>query len=389
MNLTGVKSPLPFDPMDMIVVRNDSVFSIHDIKFTEFQLNDINNYVASDEIEILKRKSVAVTIVIIYVIVIVLGTLGSTLVFVTVVKTRAMWNATNTFIANLAVADIFVCSFDLPLTLYYQLTEDWVFSRPLCHVIPAMFAITNYSSTLTLAVIAIDRYLLIVCPLKPKISGQVAVIIVVVIGLLSIAASTPIAIYANYYDIHIEVAQIHRRYCTENWPNALSRQFFTALSLLLQFFIPLIVIAFLYYLIFVRLRRRVNTKQTTYKTRTNKMLLAVVSVFAITWLPYHLLTICSEFWSDRVTGRYFRMTDLLLRVLALSSSCINPFLYGWMNRNFRLAFLAILKQHLALNINWEQSVPQHHSHQQLQKQEMQQKDGISNGNEIEMSRRSM
>lgn len=379
MNLTGSETRLHLDPTDIFVLRNSSQLLTHDNKFTEFQLKDVSNYV--DEMEMLKRKSVVVTIVVIYVIVIVLGTLGSTLVFVTVLKTRAMWNATNTFIANLAVADIFVCSFDLPLTLYYQLTEDWVFSRPLCHVIPAMFAITNYSSTLTLAVIAIDRYLLIVCPLKPKISGKMAVVIVVLIGLLSTAASTPIAVYATYFDIHLEVYQIRRRYCTENWPNALSRQIFTALSLLLQFFIPLIVIALLYYLIFVRLRRRVNTKQNAGKTRTNKMLLAVVSVFAVTWLPYNILTICSEFWNYQVTGRYFRMTDLLLRVLALSSSCVNPFLYGWMNRNFRLAFLAILRQHLhsgALTIDGEQSLQQQHSLQQLQKQDVQQKHGTSN-----------
>jgi len=32
----------------------------------------------------------------------------------------------------------------------------------------------------------------------------------------------------------------------------------------------------------------------------------------------------------------------MLRVIAMSSSCVNPILYGWLNDNFRSAFLGIV-----------------------------------------------
>ena len=67
-----------------------------------------------------------------------------------------MWNATNIFIANLALADVFVCVFDLPLNLYYQLNDRWSYGPALCHVIPALFAVVVYVSTWTLTMIAID-----------------------------------------------------------------------------------------------------------------------------------------------------------------------------------------------------------------------------------------
>ena len=40
--------------------------------------------------------------------------------FVSVVSTRQMWTATNVFIANLALTDLIVCAFDLPVSLHYQ-----------------------------------------------------------------------------------------------------------------------------------------------------------------------------------------------------------------------------------------------------------------------------
>jgi len=95
----------------------------------------------------------------------------------------------------------------------------------------------------------------------------------------------------------------------------------------------------------------------TNKKRTNKMLLAVVAYFSITWTPYHVYFITSELNKNLVTGRYLTLVDLLLRVVALSSSCVNPFLYGWLNANYRAAFLDIIRRPLSSirNIRFEKT----------------------------------
>jgi len=74
----------------------------------------------ADEFDIMKRSSVAAAMAVLYGTVILFGTVGSAIVFLIVIKTRAMWSATNVFIASLALADVFICTFDLPLTLHSQ-----------------------------------------------------------------------------------------------------------------------------------------------------------------------------------------------------------------------------------------------------------------------------
>ena len=73
------------------------------------------------------------------------------------------------------------------------------------------------------------------------------------------------------------------------------------------------------------------------------MLVAVVAVFAVTWTPFHLLSLVAELNYDLVKGRWYKLSDALLRVLAMSSSCINPILYAWLNDNYRKAFLSMIK----------------------------------------------
>lgn len=78
------------------------------------------------------------------------------------------------------------------------------------------------------------------------------------------------------------------------------------------------------------------------RTRTNTMLVTVVLVFVITWTPFHIIDMILEFRNGLVPGRYRKLVSLLCRVVAFSSACVNPFLYGWMNDNYRTSFLTLI-----------------------------------------------
>jgi hypothetical protein len=77
-----------------------------------------------DEFDILRNRSVAAVVVGLCAIVIVLGSVGSLLVILSIARSRLMWTATNVFIANLALSDLFVCAIDLPITLHYQVKHN-------------------------------------------------------------------------------------------------------------------------------------------------------------------------------------------------------------------------------------------------------------------------
>ena len=84
---------------------------------------------AEFEAEALRRPWLAAIVIVIYVVVLSFGVLGNGLVFVTVASAPRMRTATNIFIANLALADCFVCAFDLPLNLHYQVQSTTSFAR--------------------------------------------------------------------------------------------------------------------------------------------------------------------------------------------------------------------------------------------------------------------
>jgi len=87
------------------------------------------------------------------------------------------------------------------------------------------------------------------------------------------------------------------------------------------------------------------------RMRTNKMLMAVVAVFAVTWTPFHIHSVIAEFSHDLVLGRFFKLGDVLCRVVAFSSACVNPVLYGWMNDHYRAAFVALVTRRRTATIS--------------------------------------
>jgi len=80
------------------------------------------------------------------------------------------------------------------------------------------------------------------------------------------------------------------------------------------------------------------------------MLTAVVAVFAITWTPFHVHSVIAEFRHDLVRGRFFKLGDVLCRVVAFSSACVNPVLYGWMNDHYRAAFVSLFTRRRAATV---------------------------------------
>ena len=111
---------------------------------------------------------------------------------------------------------------------------------------------------------------------------------------------------------------------------------YSSTCFLLQFVLPLIFTSIFYAHICHVLRRRPVKKHDTRRNqRTNRILIAVVLTFTVCWLPWNLFVLTSEFNQQIVKGKFFRFTDLLLKIFAMSSSCVNPFLYGWLNDNFK------------------------------------------------------
>lgn len=71
---------------------------------------------------------------ILMVVFILLSIIGNVLVILTVCRNRQMRTRTNIFLVNLAVADVMVAMFNMPVALVTLIRGRWVFGKALCDV---------------------------------------------------------------------------------------------------------------------------------------------------------------------------------------------------------------------------------------------------------------
>lgn len=97
-------------------------------------------------------------VITLYSIVIIFGFFANMLVVVVICRYKQLHTVTNIFICYLAMADVALCVFNLPLQLHYQLSSNWMFGKVLCYVAMPTFGVPLFSSSMAILMIAIDRY---------------------------------------------------------------------------------------------------------------------------------------------------------------------------------------------------------------------------------------
>ncbi|XP_042222789.1 neuropeptide F receptor-like [Homarus americanus] len=99
-------------------------------------------------------------LIVVYSLLIVLGSTGNSLVVVAVIRKPAMRTARNVFIINLAISDLLLCLVTMPLTLVELLSQYWPLGdHPfLCKLVGTLQATSIFVSTISITAIALDRY---------------------------------------------------------------------------------------------------------------------------------------------------------------------------------------------------------------------------------------
>ncbi|XP_029940494.1 neuropeptide Y receptor Y2, like [Salarias fasciatus] len=297
----------------------------------------------------IRLLSVQVVLILAYSTIIVLGVLGNSLVIYVIYRFKTLRTVTNFFIANLAVADLLVNTLCLPFTLVYTLQGAWKFGSTLCFLLPYAQGLAVHVSTVTLNVIALDRHRCIVYHLETRMRKDVCFGVIALTWLLSAVLASPLAIFREYGSFTLGPGHTIQ-VCTEKWPGTNTGGTVYSISmLLLQYFLPLAIISFAYARIWSKLRGHVGPAEAAGSERhrrrrkTTKMLVTMVVVFAVSWLPFHAFQLATDIDSSVLNLPHFRLLYTVFHVVAMCSTFANPLLYGWMNRNYRTAFLAVFK----------------------------------------------
>ncbi|TKR73180.1 hypothetical protein L596_020520 [Steinernema carpocapsae] len=142
-------------------------------------------------------------IVIPYGVVCIFGALSSLFVIISVVRTAHLRNLRNYFIVNLAFSDLTLCVVTGPLTQYFTLNLFWPWGDLSCRVMASVQAVNMFVSCLTLVLIAMDRFLLTLCPVKWPLAATAPIICYLVVWLISLLAAAPYFFAVSSEDVHM------------------------------------------------------------------------------------------------------------------------------------------------------------------------------------------
>ncbi|XP_069654937.1 neuropeptides B/W receptor type 2 [Haliaeetus albicilla] len=283
---------------------------------------------------------------VIYSVICAVGLTGNTAVIYVILKAPKMKTVTNMFILNLAIADD-LFTLVLPINIAEHLLHYWPFGEVLCKVILSIDHYNIFSSIYFLTVMSIDRYLVVLATVRskrmPHRTYRAARIISLCIWILVTIIVLPFIIFANVYIDDLEIKS-----CGLNFPKP-ERFWFKAsriYTLILGFAIPVSTICILYTMMLYRLRNmHLNSNAKALdkaKKKVTIMVFIVLAVCLFCWTPFHLATIVALTTDLPQTSTVIGISYFITS-LSYANSCLNPFLYAFLDDSFRKSFRKMLE----------------------------------------------
>ncbi|XP_003918389.2 bombesin receptor subtype-3 [Papio anubis] len=290
-----------------------------------------------------------------YAVIISVGILGNAILIKVFFKTKSMQTVPNIFITSLAFGDLLLLLTCVPVDATHYLAEGWLFGRIGCKVLSFIRLTSVGVSVFTLTILSADRYKAVVKPLERQPSNAILKTCIKAgcVWIVSMIFALPEAIFSNVYTFRDPNKNMTFESCT-SYPvsKKLLQEIHSLLCFLVFYIIPLSIISVYYSLIARTLYKSTLNipteeqgharKQIESRKRIARTVLVLVALFALCWLPNHLLYLYHSFTSQTYvdpSAMHFIFT-IFSRVLAFSNSCVNPFALYWLSKTFQKHFKA-------------------------------------------------
>lgn len=137
-----------------------------------------------------------------YALVMAISLFGNLLVCYVVFRHRRLQRSiTYTFLVNVALSDLLMTCLNIPFSVSRVLLDHWPFGQFLCSLVPFIQVMSVYVSSLTMAAIAVDRYRVILTPLKRRLRPPHGLVIMAILWILASMAALPYALYSEVVPI--------------------------------------------------------------------------------------------------------------------------------------------------------------------------------------------
>nr|KAG5709682.1 hypothetical protein BaRGS_027707 [Batillaria attramentaria] len=213
-----------------------------------------------------------VGLILLYSLTTLLAISGNVLVVLVFTKGRRCRTDIRPFLINLAVADLIMALFCMPFSFSFVMLKTWVFSKPMCTIVLFMQHLSVSASVFTNMAIGSDRFLVVMFPLRSRVTTVRAKYVIAVIWVCATAlSSVQLAVgRAQEWPDGQGGVMIH---CDEVWPSQGARRTFTMFVLFITYIIPLIILAVAYSIVGILLWRR-TTPGNAHESRDLQQLQA-------------------------------------------------------------------------------------------------------------------
>ncbi|NXF76665.1 PKR2 protein, partial [Sclerurus mexicanus] len=280
--------------------------------------------------------------------------IGNFIFIAALARYKKLRNLTNLLIANLAISDFIVaivcCPFEMDYYVVRQLS--WEHGHVLCASVNYLRAVSLNVSTNALLAIAVDRYLAIVHPLKPRMNYQTATFLIALVWIVSILVAIPSAYFATETVLFI-VKNQRKIFCGQVW--TVDQQIYYKLYFLFIFGIEFVVPVITMTLCYARISRELwfkavpgfQTEQIRKRLRCRRktvlVLMCILTAYVLCWAPFFGFTIVRDFFPTIfVKEKHYLTAFYTVECIAMSNSMINTMCFVTVKNNTMKYFKKIM-----------------------------------------------
>ncbi|CAK8672002.1 unnamed protein product [Clavelina lepadiformis] len=290
----------------------------------------------------------------IYSVVCVTGLVGNGLVMYILCKKVQARSITDIYLINLALADFVFLAMLSFWIVDLALSGRWIFGSILCKLTSASTLTHMYASVFFLTAMSVDRLLAVVFFTKSgqyrsrKIATKVAIVVWILAAMLS-----TYSLKFRSLTLRNQTGFLHSNqteYFSCQWEFEGNAFWFTMHFIsrtVIGFTLPFVTIATSYTIIAIFLKTRKTRGNLTSRKqdRATVLVLIVIAVFLLCWLPNQISnTIYSLQGLDLIAMPHSYLQHcihLMSTCLAWTQSCLNPFLYVFIQQDVKIKLAQI------------------------------------------------
>ncbi|XP_066506329.1 trace amine-associated receptor 13c-like [Hoplias malabaricus] len=269
------------------------------------------------------------------------------LVIISISHFKQLHTPTNLLILSLAVADLLVGLFNMPVSIMQLMDSCWYLGTIACYLSPIIGFVAVNGSVYSLTLIAVDRYIAISDPLK--YSSRITVcktLLFIIFGWCICLCYSIMYLYINDYFFQSQTSTHCYGECV-----VVVKYYWAIIDLILGFVAPCSVILVLYSIIFNVVRHQAKAVIAVNNSNTNnqrakilrsseikaaKKLGTVIFVYLACWIPFYLSSVSV----DNLTSS--SMVWTVFYWLLNCNSSMNPLIYAIFYSWFRASVKYIL-----------------------------------------------